>query len=76
MQIRFESNDQEGEFHACTSRRAGDWIIFKCPLCPEYENRFNFQTGERISHPIDDPTIFHQGTHVPVGLENAEFNPN
>lgn len=76
MQIRFELNDQEREFHTCESRREGNWLVFTCPQCIEYETRFNIQTGERISHPIADPTIFHQGTHIPVGLEGEHVHSN
>jgi len=76
MQIRFELNDVEGEFHTCESHREGDWLVFTCPHCPDYENRFNLQTGERRSQPIPDPTIFHQGTHIPVGMEQDLFYPN
>ena len=32
--------------HECTSHREGDWVIFRCPLCPGYERRFNWVTGE------------------------------
>lgn len=75
MQLRFELN-QEGEVHTCESRREGDWIIFTCPNCPEYESRINFKTEERISQPIEDPFIFHEGSFVPTGLENLDYNPN
>ena len=76
MQIRFKLNTEEGEFHACESHREGDWLVFTCPHCAEYENRINFQTGERISHPVADPTIFHQGSHIPVGLEGDHTHSN
>lgn len=75
MQLRFNVQP-EGEVHTCESRREGDWIIFTCPHCPAYENRINFKTEERISQPIDDPSIFHQGSFVPVGLEHFDYQPN
>lgn len=33
------------DVHHCTSRREGDWIIWRCPLCPGYERRLNMRTG-------------------------------
>ena len=44
-----ETNSRPGQpspVHECTSHRAGDWIIFRCPYCPGYERRFNWLTGE------------------------------
>lgn len=32
--------------HQCTTHRFGDWIIWRCPLCPTYERRLNAVTGE------------------------------
>lgn len=32
--------------HHCTSHREGDWIIWRCPHCADYERRFNWQTGQ------------------------------
>ncbi len=33
-------------FHQCTSHTDGDWTVWRCPLCPGYERRFNRVTGE------------------------------
>ena len=32
--------------HQCTSTRSGDWILFRCAECPDYERRFNWRTAE------------------------------
>ncbi|MBK8426398.1 MAG: hypothetical protein IPL27_10725 [Lewinellaceae bacterium] len=32
--------------HHCTSHRDGDWVIWRCPHCTDYERRMNWQTGE------------------------------
>lgn len=37
------------EHHRSESIRKGDWIIFRCPKCPEYEQRLNWRTGEMKS---------------------------
>ena len=31
--------------HQCTSFRLGDKIIWKCPLCPDYERSLDLDTG-------------------------------
>lgn len=33
--------------HQCVVHTDGDWIIFKCKLCPSYDRRINVITGER-----------------------------
>ena len=45
MVERFFS-DQPNETHLCTSYRDGEWIVWKCPYCEDYERRFNWHTGE------------------------------
>lgn len=76
MRIQFQNDDPERAYHTCESRREGDWIIFTCPHCSEYESRFNIKTEERISHHAEDPTVFHQGSFVPVGMEQLDYQPN
>jgi hypothetical protein len=33
------------ERHECEAVRAGDWIIYHCPKCKDYEHRYNWRTG-------------------------------
>lgn len=47
--------------HHCTSHREGDFIIWRCPLCKDYERRFNWRTGQMTCTGKDDGTI-HTGT--------------
>lgn len=42
MEIEFELPNA----HQCTSYRIGDTIIWKCPVCPDYERKYNLSTGE------------------------------
>ena len=51
------------ETHKCTSVRDGDWIIYHCPKCWDYERRFNWRTGEMKTRNIK-ANINHTGTHV------------
>lgn len=36
----------ENETHKCTSYKEGDWVIFKCPICLQYERRMNLINGK------------------------------
>ncbi len=76
MVVQFDTSHFGQEYHICQSRCEGDWIIFTCPHCAEYEQRINYRTKERISFPADDPTLMHQGSFLPVGLKDADFRPN
>lgn len=54
--------------HQCQSFRDGDWIIFRCEQCPDYERRMNWRTGETRSRHTR-PEIRHNGFHVPRQYE-------
>ncbi len=34
------------DIHHCTSHQEGDWMVWRCPHCSDYERRMNWQTGE------------------------------
>jgi hypothetical protein len=48
MEIKF-NHSSDAEVHECESHRKGDWIIFRCPLCPDYERRMNWRTGDHMN---------------------------
>lgn len=73
MNVNFFSEDGH---HQCTSHREGDWIVFTCPECKGYERRYNWKTGEIKTQTGVDPSILHQGSFQPVGIEAAEVHPN
>jgi len=53
------------DHHECTSTRSGDWIVFRCPRCPDYERRLNWRTG--ATHALNvRPELRHFGHHVPI----------
>lgn len=53
------------EHHECTSTRDGEWIVFRCRRCPDYERRINWRTGashvQSVGHDVR-----HSGYHVPL----------
>lgn len=60
-------NKKPSPQHECISQKKGDWIIWTCPHCEDYERKFNLKTGEmkantKIYHPL------HTGLHLPTGI--------
>lgn len=51
--------------HNCDSYRNGDWIIFYCNKCKDYERRINWKTGKMIVK-NDNFDILHIGLYVPT----------
>lgn len=74
MQLHFSSGSPDS--HACESRREGDWIVFTCPQCEEFERRINFETGEQHTTPSANPYILHQGSFMPAGFEADHLGAN
>lgn len=68
-------NDPSVISHQCEHRREGDWVIFTCPYCEDYERKINTKTGEMKAKKTwtDIP---HQGLAVPDGLQPEKYNPN
>lgn len=52
------------EKHECESHMHGNWIIYKCPICHDYERRYNWKTGE-MSVSGNNDHIAHFGRHIP-----------
>ncbi len=74
MPTKARKLDAEYEQHACTSKREGDWIIFKCTQC-DYVRKMNLKTREmKVSG--GDMTTVHSGFHVPVGLQPGKLGMN
>lgn len=43
--INFDSFE-DVEQHECSAIRDGDWIIYRCSKCRDYERRYNWRTGQ------------------------------
>lgn len=74
MKIKF-NNFSDAEQHECESHRDGDWIIFRCPVCQEYERRINWRTGD-TKVKDSDPNINHSGSYFPHELTEVFINTN
>jgi hypothetical protein len=63
------------DHHECDSVVEGEWVIFRCPICSDYERRINVFTGEtKVKHL--SPIIRHSGRHSPYpdGPPNMTLN--
>ena len=50
-EIEIKSSKDPGH-HECTASREGDWDVYRCPICKDYERRINRLTGEmKVSNP-------------------------
>lgn len=72
MEIRF-GNTEDGSIHRCESCQEGDWIVFSCPDCYDYERRLNWRTGETFSESVH-PEIQHSGFHFSNELISSILN--
>ena len=50
--------------HVCDANQEGDWIVFRCPLCKDYERRINWRTGE-MEAKNQSAFVSHSGKHCP-----------
>lgn len=73
VQLNFGSQDYNS--HQCQSFRDGDWIIFHCEQCPDYERRLNWRTGDTRSRNAS-AEIQHQGFHIPAQYQELLQNRN
>jgi hypothetical protein len=61
-EINFSFNNLEYDQHECDSVTEGDWIIFRCSICKDYERRINTVTGEtKVKN--GSTTVRHSGIH-------------
>ncbi len=73
-EISFHANGND-QLHECESFREGDWITFHCPLCPDFQRRLNWRTGESTVK-NGSMEIRHVGTYFPKEYRSAFENLN
>jgi len=61
-EINFSFNNSEHDQHECDSYIEGDWVVFRCPICKDYERRINAVTGE-MKVKNGSSTVRHLGFH-------------
>jgi len=69
--IEFQNLSEET--HHCTSFRDGDWIVWRCPHCQNYERRFNLMTSTMSIKGKNDFT--HTGAFNPVAQTENVIKP-
>jgi hypothetical protein len=55
--------------HQCQSKQEGEWVVFRCPHCPDYERRIHSTTGKMTTKSNPDNLFLHTGNHIPPNLE-------
>jgi hypothetical protein len=63
------------EVHHCISHQEGEWIIFHCPVCKDYERRVNWRTKE-VKVRRGSSTAAHDGSHAQVPGDFGNFCAN
>jgi hypothetical protein len=71
--IKFDENELK---HSCVVTHEGDWAIFKCPICKDYERRINLKTGAMKSNIGITNTILHNGILMPTAIQPKLYNAN
>ena len=65
MEISFGHDYSDPNRHRCDSKMEGDWVIFTCPICHQYEKKFNLKTDELKVKGNEDFSVFHDGNYFP-----------
>ncbi len=63
------------EHHETQGSRNGDWIVFRCAQCQDYERRLNWRTGETTVR-NSSANIDHHGKYYPRDIIAAFENVN
>jgi hypothetical protein len=71
-----EFNSSEDGKHKCSSKREGDWVVYSCPHCPDFQKRINLKTGEMESESDDTNYYLHSGSYTKPGIDAGHYNPN
>ena len=50
--------------HRCTLETDGEWEVYRCTVCPNYERRLNRSTGEMVVRGLS-ALASHGGIHRP-----------
>ena len=63
--------------HQCTVNTEGNWLVFRCPICSDYERRIHTKTGEmKTKGGTQGSSIKHYGSYIRPGLDANLYSPN
>ncbi|GIV31498.1 MAG: hypothetical protein KatS3mg029_0849 [Saprospiraceae bacterium] len=57
------SGSEEENVHHCNADIEGDWIVFRCPHCREYERRIHMKTRQMLVSGNENNPYLHTGTY-------------
>jgi hypothetical protein len=58
-EIKFNS-----DAHECELEIKGNWIVFTCPLCPNYRRKMHMKTGEIVNENTGKVEANHSGVYI------------
>lgn len=74
--INFEFTPQtSSNHHECEATRVGDWIVYRCPKCSDYQRWYNWRTGKMKTKGLK-ANIRHGGFCDMRGYREAPENIN
>lgn len=62
--------------HKCYAEREGDWIVFRCLICDDFERRINLVTRQMESTIDPGNMNLHTGMYIKPGLDTGLYSPN
>lgn len=63
--MRHPTTTQRAEEHQCIGHKEGDWVIFTCPVCKQYQRYINCVTKQVIVKQGSSGAV-HVGSHAPL----------
>ena|GEM_PF-4036484 len=73
--MRRTTPKQQQEEHHCIGHREGDWVIFICPVCKDYQRHVNTVTKE-VKVRKGNTQAVHVGNHSAFVTSSSCFSIN
>ncbi|MBK8567875.1 MAG: hypothetical protein IPN76_32275 [Saprospiraceae bacterium] len=64
---------QQAVEHHCIGHKEGDWVIFTCPICRDYQRLINCKTKQVIVRKGKSNAV-HTGSHSPMEINLDSFS--
>ena len=62
--------------HKCYAERMGEYVVFRCPVCDDFEQKIHLPTGKLTTVMDPDNPHKHYGSHIPAGIDSNLYHPN